>query len=88
MQNTPSTRIEAYAQLQENLRFYSGLAVWEYTADADSKCNELVRAKIRVGTKDLRIAAIALAVNAVVLTRNTRDFTRVPGLAVQDWTIW
>ena len=27
--NTSALRIEAYTQLQESLRFYSGLAVWE-----------------------------------------------------------
>ncbi|MES2464550.1 MAG: type II toxin-antitoxin system VapC family toxin [Armatimonadota bacterium] len=84
--NTSSARIEAYSQLQENLRFYRGIAVWEYTANAELKFSEMVREKVRVGTKDLRIAAIALTVNAVVLTRNSRDFSRVPGLTVEDWT--
>ena len=43
--------------------------------------------KTRVATMDLRIAAIAIAHNDVLISRNLRDFRRVPGLRVEDWTI-
>ena len=36
--------------------------------------------------KDMRIASIALANNAIVVTRNHRDFSQVPGLTIVDWT--
>jgi tRNA(fMet)-specific endonuclease VapC len=39
----------------------------------------------RVGTADLMIASIALANKAPLLSRNLRDFERVPGLEVRDW---
>ncbi|MCA6555057.1 MAG: type II toxin-antitoxin system VapC family toxin, partial [Pseudanabaena sp. M114S2SP2A07QC] len=39
----------------------------------------------RLGTKDLRIAAIALSVNAIVITRNAKDFGQIQNLLIEDW---
>lgn len=46
---------------------------------------ELLRSGSRVGTMDLRIAATALSHDLTVLTRNTVDFGKVPGLKIEDW---
>lgn len=42
--------------------------------------------RLNVGPMDLRIAAIALEHGWTVVTRNRRDFHRVPGLQVVDWS--
>lgn len=39
-----------------------------------------------IGERGLIIAATALANELVVVTHNTREFQRVPGLPIEDWT--
>ena len=56
--------------------------------DADSghrRLEALKQARTRVGTMDLKIASIAMANTATLLSRNLSDFERVPGLRVEDW---
>lgn len=38
-----------------------------------------------IGAMDMLLAAHALAMDAVVVTGNTREFKRVPGLKVENW---
>ncbi len=38
-----------------------------------------------IGPYDVQIAGIALSHNLIVVTRNTREFERVPGLRVENW---
>lgn len=46
---------------------------------------QLERAGKLPGPNDLMIAATALANDVAVVTRNTREFQRVPGLRVEEW---
>jgi tRNA(fMet)-specific endonuclease VapC len=38
-----------------------------------------------IGPYDLQIAAIALIHGLIIVTHNTREFERIPGLKVEDW---
>lgn len=38
-----------------------------------------------IGPNDTAIAGHAIAVGAVLVTNNTREFGRVPGLELEDW---
>lgn len=40
-----------------------------------------------IGPYDLQIAAIALAHDMILVTHNTREFARVPGLKLEDWLL-
>jgi tRNA(fMet)-specific endonuclease VapC len=61
--------------------------------DFDDKAAEAyapVRAYLKrtgqmIGTNDLLIAAIAIANNLILVTHNTDEFQRVPGLIIEDW---
>lgn len=46
---------------------------------------QLESAGTPIGGNDLQIAAIALAERCVLVTRNRREFERIPGLAVEEW---
>ncbi len=48
---------------------------------------QLRAARLGVGTLDLKIAAIALTNALTVLTRNSSEFARVPGLTLADWSV-
>ncbi|WP_225225708.1 type II toxin-antitoxin system VapC family toxin [Komarekiella delphini-convector] len=58
-----------------------------FDAGAIAIFDELRVQKIRVSTIDLRIAAIVLSRNLVLLTRNLSDFSKVPELVTEDWTV-
>lgn len=45
----------------------------------------LEAAGLPIGPNDLLIAAHALALGAVLVTDNVREFARVPGLVVENW---
>jgi tRNA(fMet)-specific endonuclease VapC len=76
----------AYARLADTIAFFAALTPLPLTQAAIARYAQLLAAKLNVGKNDLRIAAIALGAGAVVVTRNTRDFGRVPGLVIEDWT--
>jgi tRNA(fMet)-specific endonuclease VapC len=75
-----------YSRLNETLDFYRTKTVLDFNTAAATQFQQLIRQKIRAGTQDLRIASIALAVGGTVVTRNQRDFQRVPGLRIEDWS--
>ena len=78
--------IQCYARLQEEVKALNNWLVlpWsEVSATHFQKLKPSLRTK--VGTQDLRIASIALAFDAIVLTRNLVDFEKVPGLRVENW---
>lgn len=56
-------------------------AVWAYGALRA----ELERQGKPIGALDTMIAAHALSLNAVLVTSNTREFSRVNGLRLENW---
>ena len=77
----------AHLRLAAALRLLGTWDVLPFTASAVVLYQHLQRSRLNVGGNDLRIAAIALEAGAAVVTRNRRDFGRVPGLACEDWSV-
>jgi tRNA(fMet)-specific endonuclease VapC len=81
----PHRQIGPYLRLQ---RIFVALREWpisgwnQATADHFQQLRSLRK---RIGTQDLKIACIALANDALLLSANLRDFEQVPGLKVEDW---
>ncbi|HWG42105.1 MAG TPA: type II toxin-antitoxin system VapC family toxin [Gemmataceae bacterium] len=66
------------------------LARWQkllFTLPAITRYERLLTLRLNVGRNDLRIAAITLEHGATLVTRNLRDFQRVPNLVVENWSV-
>jgi len=77
---------QVYLKLERILSDFARAQVLPYTPASADVFNELRRRRIRIGTMDLRIGAIAMAGGMTVLTRNSVDFEKIPNLAIEDWT--
>jgi tRNA(fMet)-specific endonuclease VapC len=84
---TPDARATAYQRMRMAVEYFASFAVVDYTVQAEALVSDLRKQGVRIGTQDLRIAAIALVQGATVVTRNTRDFAQVPGLVIEDWSV-
>jgi tRNA(fMet)-specific endonuclease VapC len=76
-----------YTRLEENLRFYNQIPLISFDTAVVEQFQALWVQRIRIGTMDLKIAATALAHDATLLTRNAKDFSKVPGLRLHDWSL-
>ncbi|CDH44248.1 MAG: type II toxin-antitoxin system VapC family toxin [Candidatus Competibacteraceae bacterium] len=79
---------ENQARLQ---RFFANLPSLPFDDDAAEHFGD-IRATLAhqgkpIGPYDLQIAAIARAHGLIVVTHNTREFARVPGLMLEDWQL-
>ena len=84
---TVADEVRLFAKLHHQLEFFGTLRIVDFTEAAAVEYQRLKSLKIRVGSMDLKIAAIALANNATVWTRNFVDFRKVPGLNIEDASI-
>lgn len=84
---TGTRLVVPYDSLATTLAIYCAMRVLPFDDRAAAHFDDLKRQRIRIGSQDLKIAAIALANDAMVLTRNTQHFARVPNLKFEDWSI-
>lgn len=84
---TSAEVLRGYTLLSETLQGFTVSPVLPFDAEAIAVFDRLRGKQVRVSTMDLRIASISISRNLVLLTRNVSDFSKVPGLAMEDWTV-
>ena len=76
-------QVGSYRELMGLFDFYSLYEVLPFDDKAVAIYDQFH--KIRIGTMDRKIAAIAIANNALLLTANRRDYEQIPGLRFENW---
>jgi tRNA(fMet)-specific endonuclease VapC len=79
----PRRQVGPYGELARLFSFFSDFEIALFddaTADQFDKFS-----RIRIGTYDRKIAAIAIVNNALLLTANRRDYEQIPGLRFENW---
>ena len=75
-----------YDRLLATVRYFAQVNVLPFSPAAAEMLRTFRRRRIRIGTQDLRIAAIVLAEGGILITGNRRDFEQIPELLIEDWT--
>jgi tRNA(fMet)-specific endonuclease VapC len=82
----PEELAKVYDRLTAAVRSLSRLPILSFSEAAIRRAKALQASRLNVRKMDVCIAAIALEHQAIVVTRNVRDFQRVPNLVVEDWS--
>lgn len=84
---SPEKLENAYRNLRITQAFFCRINLLDFDDRAKDCYQNLRQQRINIGTQDLRIAAIALACQTIIITRNSQHFGRVPNLVIEDWSI-
>jgi tRNA(fMet)-specific endonuclease VapC len=79
--------VTAHARLVASLQLLQQFPIIPFDLTCDASYQQLRALRVRVGNQDLRIAACALVHRLTLVTRNQRDFVRIPGLRMEDWSV-
>ena len=79
-------QVFAYETLKQYFDYFKTLTVIDFDKSAAEIYKTLKSNKTRIGSMDMKIASITLSREAILVSRNLRDFEQVPNLVVKDWT--
>jgi tRNA(fMet)-specific endonuclease VapC len=82
-----ATLARTYQRLTDTVSFLVQIPILSFTELAIGRFEALRHMKLNIGNMDLRIASIVLEEGSILVTRNLRDFRRVPGLLSEDWSV-
>ena len=78
-------QVPAYERLRRLIDQYHDMRVLDFDAAAAAHFQNLRSAYRRANTMDLKIAAVALAHDALLLSGNARDFSSIAGLRFESF---
>ncbi len=78
-------QIYGYRRFRRTVDRLASITILDFDEEAAEEFQRLQSQRLGVGTMDLKIAAIALSHDALLLSRNLVDFEKVPGLRVENW---
>jgi tRNA(fMet)-specific endonuclease VapC len=83
----PEKQIPAYSELTGLIEFFSFWTILPFDHAAASVFRQFRAQKNRAGSMDLKIASVAVSLDCVLLTANTRDFSSIPELRIANWLV-
>jgi tRNA(fMet)-specific endonuclease VapC len=86
-QRKSNALLKGYERMSSLIDDFQTFQVVGFGGHDDEILKDLQRKQVRGSSMDLRIASIALSQDLILLTRNTKDFIKVPDLKFEDWTI-
>lgn len=83
--------VNLYTKLWTTQEYFKAVTIINFDNAAYTVYNNLLKENQQLNKKrlqkDLRIASIALSRNAIMITRNQKDFSQIPALKLEDWTL-
>ncbi|MBC7881255.1 MAG: type II toxin-antitoxin system VapC family toxin [Anaerolineae bacterium] len=83
---TLDEQVLAYQWLQQLVKDYRSIVTVAFSHASANEYQRLRKVYPRIGKMDLKIAAISLTNNAILLTRNSSDFKQIVELQTSDWS--
>ncbi len=83
---TLEAQVIGYQRLEQLIADYQSILIVPFSNVAALEHQRLRKAYPRLGNMDLKIAAISITINAILLTRNTSDFGKIVELRIEDWS--
>lgn len=84
-EKSASRQVRSYRELAALFDYFERFECLLFDDRAAQQFDALRAAKIRIGTMDLKIAAIAITNQCLLLTANQQHFAQVPGLRIANW---
>ena len=79
--------VRAYQNLLATVLYFRTIIVIGFDEQTQVIFQSLRAQRVRIGTQDLRIAAVTLRPGATLVTRNREDFVAIPSLQTEDWSL-